>query len=342
MLALGTCALGRAIDAFGEPLDGERGLRGRRVPLIARVPAPNQRAPIAQTFWTRVRVIDGLLAIGRGARIGVFGAPGSGKSSLLESIVTGCEADAIVVALIGERGREARTWIDRRDERTTVVCATSDRSAHERIRAARVALAHAHALREHGLHVVLLLDSLARVAAALRERQIGAGEACGRGGYPPSVFSELAGMVELTGATVDGSITLIASVLSDGDDRDPVSEAARSLLDGHITLSERLVRDGRFPAIDVAASVSRTMTLVVNADHARHARQVRGAIARLDGIADARALGLEPGDAATLRLIAAEPQLESFLRQSAPTRPLETLAALAELADTLEEPHGYQ
>ena len=132
-LALGTCALGRAIDSGGAPLDGGPPLSGRRVALLRAAPLPHERIPVERPFWTGVRAIDGLLAFGRGARIGIFGAPGSGKSTLLESLVSGCAADAVVVGLCGERGREAQRWIERRDARTTVVCATSDRPARERI-----------------------------------------------------------------------------------------------------------------------------------------------------------------------------------------------------------------
>jgi type III secretion protein N (ATPase) len=262
---------------------------------------------------------------------------------LLESIAEGSEADAITIALIGERGREAQAWIDRRNARTTVVCATSDRPPSERVLAAHVALAHASALRDRGLHVLLVLDSLARVAGALREVAIGKGESCGRGGYPPSVFSHLARIVEIAGVVGGGSMTLLASVLNDGEDRDPVSDAARSLLDGHVALSERLARARRFPSIDVCASVSRTMSQVASDAHRAAAARVRRSIARLDEVADARALGIEPGDRYTRAAVEAEARLEAFLRQAhRPVPPRESLAALTELADTLEEPHGYQ
>ncbi|MBV9028354.1 MAG: EscN/YscN/HrcN family type III secretion system ATPase, partial [Candidatus Eremiobacteraeota bacterium] len=173
---LGACALGRAIDANGYPLDGGPPLRGRRVATNPRAPRPNERVPIVAPMWTGLRVIDGLLTVGRGARVGIFGPPGSGKSCIVETIVQNCAADAVVVALIGERGREAERWLARRDERVTIVCATGDRPAAERIGAAHIALAHANALRERGLHVLLVLDSLARVALAARELASAAGE----------------------------------------------------------------------------------------------------------------------------------------------------------------------
>jgi len=333
--ALGACALGRAIDADGSPLDGGPALRGRVVALQLRSPRPDERAPIASPLWTGVRVIDGLLTIGRGARIGVFGAPGAGKSTLLESIVEGCAADAVVVALVGERGREANEWIGQCNDRTTIVCATSDRPAEDRLRAAHLAVAHAAALRERGLHVLLLLDSLARVASALREIAVGAGESAGRGGFPPSVFAQMAKLVEVAGAVAEGSITLIATVIHDGDERDPVSEAARALLDGHIALTLRLAQAGRFPAVDVPASASRTMDAVTQRQHRQAASRVRRALAILDRLDDARALGIEPVARDAVTAVAAEQRIEAFLRQGRRPAPipamLEELEAIAAL-----------
>jgi len=336
-LDLGTCALGRAIDAQGAPLDDGSLLLGRRVMLEPRSPRPNEREPITSPLWTGVRTIDALLTIGRGARIGIFGPPGTGKSSLIESIVAGCRCDAVVVALVGERGREAQRWIAARASRMTVVCATSDRPARERIAATHVAVAQASALRERGLHVLLVLDSLARVAAALREAGVAAGESTGRGGYPPSVFADLARLVEVAGALAEGSITLVATVLSDGDDRDPVSEAARALLDGHIALSLRRAESGRFPAIDVPASTSRTMDLVAELPHLRAAARLREGLALLQRLEDARALGIEPSDRTGRAAVAAEPQIERFLRQGRATaNPEESIAELIAIAPLLE------
>jgi type III secretion protein N (ATPase) len=283
-----------------------------------------------------VRAVDALLTLGRGARVGIFGAPGTGKSTLVESIVAGCTADAVVVGLVGERGREARRWIDARNGRTTVVCATSDRPASERARAAIVAAAQAGALRERGLHVLFVLDSLARVAAAWREIAVAVGESAGRGGYPPSVFADLARLVEVAGATACGSITMVASVLSDGDDRDPVSDAARSLLDGHIVLSPDLANAGHFPSVDPLHSASRTMASVILPAHRRAAHAVRGALALLERTEDARRLGIESSDARTQRAAAEAGQIDAFLRQDAPADPAETLRSICELADRLE------
>lgn len=341
-LALGTCALGRAIDARGLPLDRGTNLQGRKMPVRMDAITPAQRTAVTQPFWTGVRVLDGLLTFGHGARIGIFGPPGAGKSVLVESIVASCGADAIVIGLIGERGREAQRWIERRDARTTIVCATSDRPAAERVRAAQVAAAQACALRERGLRVLFVLDSLARVAAALRERALAMGESTGRAGYPPSVFGDLAALVETAGRSQAGSTTLIATVLDDGDDRDPVSDAARSLLDGHVQLCSHLAEAGRFPAVDVLRSASRTMAHVCSDAHVMHAQVVRSALALLHRCEDARRLGIEPQDPSSRAVFALEERLHAFLRQS-PVRldPNSMLAALADLADTLEEPHGH-
>lgn len=292
----------------------------------------SQRRAVDVPMWTGVRAIDALLTIGRGARIGIFGAPGSGKSTLLEIIVRGASVDARVIVLVGERGREAERWIEGCDKRTTVVCATSDRSASERIAAAHLGFAQARALADRGLHVLLVFDSLARFGYALRELRTADGKPVGRAGYPPSVFAEIAQLVEGAGSFARGSITLIATVLNDGDDHDPVSESARSLLDGHIQLSASLAHAGRYPAIDVLASASRTMAQVVTPEHRDAAKCVRAALARLASSADMRSLGIAPNDPATEAAIACEAALEHLLRQGAtPESSSSTRALVQEL-----------
>ncbi len=339
-IVLGTAALGRAIDAWGRPLDGGPILRGLRVPVPATSVEPTERVALGTPLWTGVRVIDTLLTIGRGARVGLFGAPGAGKSTLLETIVEGVCADAIVVALVGERGREAERWIAKRSARTTIVCATSDRPARERVAAAHTAIAHARALARRDLHVLVILDSLARVAYALREDR--PGEPAGRAGYPPSVFTDLARVVESTGAFTRGSVSLLATVLSDGDAHDPVSEAARSLLDGHIELSSKRANAGRFPAIEVLASASRTMAAVTSSEHQGAAATVRAAFAALAATEDLRSLGMEPRDPASRAAVAHEHRLEALLRQGRdPVAPCAALAMLLETADTLGKPDEH-
>jgi len=336
LLPLGSPMLGRAIDSRGVSLDGGPPLRGRLKTTMLRPPAPTERRPIETPFWTGIRAIDALLALGRGARIGIFGPAGCGKSTLLHLLTRGARADAVVVALVGERGREAQEWMRFCAPHTSIVCATSDRSAVQRVHAARVAMAQAHALRERGLHVLLIVDSLARFAGALREVAVAAGESVGRAGFPASVFAELACFLEVAGCSARGTITTIATVLSDGDERDPISEAARSLLDGHVMLCPKLAAAGRYPAIDVLSSTSRTMRDVAGPAHRDDARIVRAALASLTRTEDARALGIVPSDRMVLRALSAQEQLDALLLQDErPARPRHSLSLLAAAADTL-------
>jgi FliI/YscN family ATPase len=340
---LGTALLGRAVGAGGSVLDGGPRLRGPRRPCTAEVPAPAERVPVTEPFWTAIPALDGPLAFGRGARIGIFGAPGAGKSTLLEQLVAGSSADATVVALIGERGREAERWLRRTGPRTTLVCATSDRPAAERMAAAELAFAQAAALRSRGLHVLLVLDSLARVAAAARDLAIGLGEPVGRAGFPPSVVARQARLLECAGATATGSVTLVASVLSEGPiEHDPIADAARAALDGHVVLSGRLAAAGWFPAIDLPASASRTLTDVVSPAHRRAAGRLRAAVAALDEARDARSLGLDPaaGDPFLARAIAAEGRIAQFLRRPGDgAGAAEILMQMTAIADSLDD--GY-
>jgi len=333
---LGYGALGRAFDAMGTPLDGRAALRGTAV-RVGEHTALAQRLAVTAAFWTGVRALDGLLTIGRGARVGIFGAPGAGKTTLLETIARGARGDAIVVALVGERGREAAGWLRRVDARTTVVCATADRPASERARAADVAMAQAETLRDRGLHVVLIVDSLARYAGARRQKRTPLGEPVGRGGYAPAVLAALGRYLERAGVAPHGSITVLASVLSDGaDEREPLSDAARAALDGHVALSLDLARAGHFPAIDVLASASRTMGDVAGDAHQADAQIVRAALALLADTRDLRLLGLANAHDATLaRAISAEPDIRGFLAQQEPSNPEATLGELARVAALL-------
>lgn len=335
--SLGFGALGRALDATGAPIDARGPLDALRTPVRIAPAAAIERRPVEVPFWTGVRAIDGLLTIGCGARIGIFGAPGAGKTTLLETIVSGARADAVVLALVGERGREAATWLARANARTTIVCATSDRSAAERSRVADVAMAQAVTLRDRGLQVLVIVDSLARYCGALREQRVALGEPVGRGGYPPSVFADLARLLERAGNGSRGSMTLIASVLSDGaDEREPLSDAARSFLDGHVLLSTDLARAGHFPAIDILASTSRTMHAVVRAQHKEDAAVVRASLALLEQTKDARRLGfVNQADPALARAIAFSGDIDCFTAQTASSTPTQTLAELATLAEHL-------
>lgn len=336
---VGTALLGRALAGDGALLAGPLLGRGIRRDLAAPAPLPAERRPLGAPFWTGIRALDGPLAFGRGARIGIFGGPGTGKSTLIESIASGNGADATVVALVGERGREAERWLRRLDSRTTVICATSDRSPAERVRAAELAFAHACALRERGLDVVLVVDSLARFAAAARDLAVAAGEPVGRAGFPPSVVSRQAQLLERAGATAQGSVTVIASVLAEGAlDLDPIADAARAALDGHVVLSPRLAAAGWFPAVDLGQSASRTLADVAAPEHRAAAATLRAAVSVLDEVRDARALGIESSRPSPqlARALAAEPQIAAFLRQAAAASPPEeTLALLAALAQQL-------
>jgi FliI/YscN family ATPase len=329
-VVLGTALCGRAVDGLGRPLDGGDVPDGACV-SVARylaAPPPSARCALSRPMWTGIRSIDALLTLACGMRLGIFGPPGAGKSSLLHAISRGVRADAVVIALIGERGAEAEQHLTMLDARTTVVCAPADRSAGERIAAGDLAMAQAGRLRECGLDVVVIFDSLARYTHAAREIALAAGEAPGRGGYPPSAFALLAQLCECAGATQAGSVTLIATVLSDAvESGDPLAETTRSHLDGHLVLSRRRAERGAFPAIDVPASLSRPMPSVVDAPHLAAARAVRAALARLEDSREARELGVAPAEPA-------EPALEAFLRQgSQPELIAGTLSALHYLAD---------
>ncbi len=337
VLPLGISLLGRVIDAGGRPLDNLGPIHGRLTTIVEPPIPPALRSPITKPFWTGIKAIDGLLTVGRGARMGVFGAPSAGKSTLLSMLIKGAEADAIVVGLIGERGREAAEWMEKITGRTTIVCTPSDCSAAERARAAHVAMAQASQLRRRGLNVLVILDSLMRFAAAMREIAVAAGESVGRGGFPPSVFAELARLVERAGTLGNGSITMFATVLSDGgNENDPLSEAAKSLLDGHIVLSESMARAGHYPALEILKSVSRTMNEVVSREHADAASKMREALASLERTREMRELGFSPNNATVERAVAAEEQILTFLKQSPqPVFPGTSIQMLRQIASVL-------
>lgn len=285
---VGDGLLGRVVDSRGEPLDGLGPLdasTGSR-PLHDVAPNPMTRQMIERPMPLGLRAIDGLLTCGEGQRIGVYGEPGGGKSSLLAQIVKGAEIDVAVIALIGERGREVREFIERQlgpdgMRRSVVVVATSDRSAMERVKAAYVATANAEHFRDGGRRVLLMMDSVTRFARALREIGLAAGEPPTRRGFPPSVFASLPQLMERAGPGERGSITAFYTVLVEGDGSgDPIAEETRSILDGHIVLSRQLASAGHYPAIDVLASRSRVMDAVVSPDHKARATRMRELLAR--------------------------------------------------------------
>jgi ATP synthase in type III secretion protein N len=288
---VGPGLIGRVLDGFGRPLDGRPPLEGGCLrPVDAAPPDALTRQVIKSPLPTGVRVIDGLLTCGVGQRIGIFGEPGGGKSSLLACLVKGAEVDVGVIALIGERGREVREFIERDlgpagMARAVVVVATSDRPALERFKAAQVATAIAEFFRDEGKRVLLVMDSVTRLARAQREIGLAAGEPPTRRGYPPSVFAMMPGLLERSGPGAVGSITGFFTVLLEGDDtQDPVAEEVKSILDGHIILSAKLARAEHYPAIDVLRSRSRVMSHVVPKPHQAAAAKLRELIARYDEI----------------------------------------------------------
>ena len=281
-ISLSDGILGRVINGLGEPIDEKGALPGNeKRALDANSPPPLTRKKINEPLALGIRSIDGFLTCGRGQRIGIFSGSGVGKSVLLGDIATSSEADVNVVALIGERGREVREFLENELgpeglRKSVVVVATSDSPPIQRVKAAFVAVTVAEFFRDKGKNVLFMMDSLTRFAQAQREIGLAAGEPPATKGYCPSVFSLLPRLVERLGRAETGSITGILTVLVENDDlTDPVADSARSLLDGHIVLSRKLAERGYFPAIDILASVSRLMPVVTSEEHKAAARKMR-------------------------------------------------------------------
>lgn len=257
-----------------------------RYPIYSTPPDPLARRRVNQPLSLGIRALDSLITCGIGQRIGIFAGAGVGKSSLLSMLITHAEVDIYVIALIGERGREVREFIEESlgeagMEKTIMVVATSDRPAIERLKASYVATAVAEYFRDQGKSVLLLMDSLTRFARAQREIGLAAGEAPARRGFPPSVFSELPKLVERAGNSAIGSITAFYTILMEGDDMsDPIADEVRSLLDGHIILSRDLASANHYPAVDVLASLSRIMPQLVSKEHRAAASRVRNLLAK--------------------------------------------------------------
>ncbi|MGD1070123.1 MAG: FliI/YscN family ATPase [Bryobacteraceae bacterium] len=278
--------LGRVLDGFGAPMDGgPRIFAAETRPLYCSPPNPLHRAHIEERLAIGIRAIDGLLPCGKGQRIGIFGGSGVGKSTLLGSMARSSSAGVNVIALIGERNREVREFLehDLGEEgmkRSVVIVATSDRPAPLRVRACFVALAVAEYFRDRGEDVLLVMDSLTRLAMAQREIGLAAGEPPSQKGYTPSVFSLLPKVCERAGNFGTGSITAFFTVLVEGDDfNEPICDAVRSILDGHITLARELGAAGHYPAIQVLDSVSRLQSKLATAEESEYARRIREALA---------------------------------------------------------------
>ncbi len=278
---VGPSLLGRVLNGLGHPIDGLGPLDTlERVPLTAEPPNPLERRMIDEPLETGVRAIDGMLTIGRGQRIGIFAGSGVGKSTLLGMIAKHAKADVNVIALLGERGREVRDFLEHSLgaeglARSVVIVATGDQAALVRARGALVATAIAEYFRDQGKDVLLMLDSVTRVAMAWREIGLATGEPPTTKGYPPSVFASLPRLLERAGNARAGGITGVYTVLVDGDDfNEPVADATRSILDGHIVLTRKLASAGHFPSIDILESKSRVRDHVISAAQRTHAETI--------------------------------------------------------------------
>lgn len=325
-IAVGDELLGRVIDGLGEPLDGKGELRcSSHTSYAAPRLNPMLRQPITEPLDVGVRSINALLSIGRGQRVGLFAGSGVGKSMLLGMMTRHTRADVVVVGMIGERGREVREFIEQNlgpegAKNAIVVAAPADDAPLLRLRAAHMATRIAEHYRDQGQHVLLLMDSLTRFAQAQREIALAAGEPPAVRGYPPSVFAKIPSLVERAGNAVDGdgSLTAIYTVLTEGDDlQDPVADAVRAILDGHIVLSRALADAGQYPAIDIEASVSRVMTQISQPDHLQRAQQFKRLNARYTQVQDLLSVGAyrAGADSETDVAIHYRQAMQAFMRQ---------------------------
>jgi type III secretion protein N (ATPase) len=283
--------LGKVNDGTGRPLDNNKRLNNTvDVPIYRNAPYPLKRKSVSVPFCTGVRAIDSILTMGIGQRAGIFSPAGVGKSSLLSMIAKNATTDVVVIALIGERGREVKEFLeyilkDTGLERSVVVVATSDRPAMERLRAAYTATTIAEKFRDQGKNVLLLMDSITRLTRAQREIGLSIGEPPVRRGFPPSVFAELPRLFERVGNNDKGSITAFYTVLVEGDEgNDPIAEEVRSLLDGHITLTRKLAQENHYPAIDILKSVSRLVEQVTTKKHQQDITHFRRLLAKYNEI----------------------------------------------------------
>jgi flagellum-specific ATP synthase len=325
-LAVGMELLGRVVDGNGQPLDGLGPIKAeKRVPLSRPPMNPLLRKPIKQPLDVGVRAINSIVTVGLGQRMGLFAGSGVGKSVLMGMMTRGTAADVVVVGLVGERGREVKEFIqdilgEEERSKSVVVAAPADTSPLMRLKGCETAVTIAEYFRDKGLNVLLLIDSLTRYAMAQREIALAVGEPPATKGYPPSVFARLPALVERAGngSENQGSITAFYTVLTEGDDlQDPIADAARAILDGHIVLSRHLADSGHYPAIDIEASISRVMPMVVSEEHVQGARRIRQVYSNYQRNRDLISIGAySKGTDPRIDLaINAEPAINAFLQQ---------------------------
>lgn len=344
MVAVGDAYLGRAVDGTGQPIDGGPPLHARgHWPAGGKRASALDRSPVQVPFDTGVRALNALTTFGVGQRIGIMAGSGVGKSVLLDMVATGAEAEIVIVGLIGERAREVSDFVERhmtgaKRARTAVIAVPADHAANLRLRGALLATSLAEHFRAQGRQVLLIMDSLTRVAHAAREIALLLGEPGAARGYPPSALATITKLVERAGnsAASGGSITGLYTVLADGDSQDdPVVDTARAILDGHIVLSRDLAQRGQYPAIDIAASLSRVMADIVAPDHLALAREFRALVATYEANRDLVLMGAYRAGADPVldRAIAIHARLVAFLCQPArSTVSLQaSITALAEL-----------
>lgn len=322
---VGTALMGRVLDGLGRPIDGGPALDGLvdYVDLTTTTPSPLARARVEEQLPLGVRALDTLVPCGKGQRLGIFAGSGVGKSTLMGQITRNSDADVRVIALIGERGREVREFVEdslgaEGMAKSVVVVATSDEPPLVRLKAAFVATRIAEAFRDQGRDVLLLMDSITRTAMAQREVGLSAGEPPATRGYPPSVFAMMPRLLEKAGTAATGSITGLYTVLVEGDDHnEPIADTARSILDGHIVLTRSLATAGHFPAIDVLESISRVASAVVAPEHMADAREMRRLMGALRDVKELIEIGAyQPGtDPLVDRARQLVPLFEGFLRQ---------------------------
>lgn len=325
-LAVGVGLLGRVVDANAQPLDGLGAIDvQQRVPTAKPPINPLSRRPIDKPMDVGVRAINAMITVGEGQRMGLFAGSGVGKSVLLGMMTRGTSADVVVVGLVGERGREVKEFIhdiltEEERKRAVVVAAPADTSPLMRLKGCETAVTIAEYFRDQGLNVLLLVDSLTRYAMAQREIALAVGEPPATKGYPPSVFARLPALVERAGNGSDnqGSITAFYTVLTEGDDlQDPIADAARAILDGHIVLSRELADSGHYPAIDVPSSVSRVMPQVVSEEHLDSMRRIRQVYSLYQQNRDLISIGAysKGADPRIDLAIQAEPAINAFFQQ---------------------------